>query len=115
MTTETKQRSIRQNKSLHLLMTQLADELNASGKTMMQVLKQGAEIQWTDYSTKEYLLRPFIKAMYGKESTKTLTTKELSKATEAMLDHVAQTTGVALMFPSLETLMENQDDRRNNK
>ena len=105
---EEKQRTAQQNKSLHLLMTQLADELNASGKTMMQVLRQGAEIQWTDYATKEYLLRPFIKAMYGKESTKTLTTKELSKATEAMLDHVAQTTGVALDFPSLESLMEKE-------
>lgn len=89
-------------------MTQLADELNNHGMTMMKVLSQSAEIEWSDYSTKEYLLRPFIKAMYGKTSTKELTTKELTKATDAMLNHVAKTTGVALDFPSVETLMHQQ-------
>ena len=102
-------RTIKQNSSLHLLMQQTADELNASGKTMMRVLKETAEIEWTDYAVKEYLLRPFIVAMYGKRSTKDLTTKELSRATEAMLDHVAKTTGVALSFPSLESLAEKEN------
>lgn len=105
------QRTTKQNNSLHLLMTQLAEELNNSGKTMMKVLSQTAEIEWTAYSTKEYLLRPFIKAMYGKNSTTQLTTKELSDATEAMLRHVAQTTGVALDFPSLESLAQEQKER----
>lgn len=102
---EEKQRTLRQNKALHLLMTQLADELNNHGKTMMRVLNQTADIPWTDVSTKEYLLRPIIRAMYGKTSTTELTTKELTKATDFLLDHVAKTTGVALNFPSLETLM----------
>lgn len=107
-----KQRSLKQNSSLHLLMTQLADELNNHGKTMMKVLSQTAEIEWTPFSTKEYLLRPFIKAMYGKDSTTQLTTKELSQATEAMLRHVSQTTGVALDFPSLESLHEQSKKER---
>ena len=107
-----KKRTTRQNSALHLLLTQLAQELNNSGKTMMKVLRESAEIEWTDYSTKEYLLRPFIQAMYGKTSTTQLTTKELSEATEAMLNHVANVTGVALDFPSIESLM-NQERVKN--
>jgi len=112
MEKEPKKRTNSQNRALHLLMTQLASELNSHGKTMMRVLSKTAEIEWTDYATKEYLLRPFIRAMYGKESTTELTTKELSDATDAMLNHVATTTGVALDFPSLETLMNDQLGRR---
>ncbi len=107
-----KRRTMRQNASLHLLLTQLSSELNDHGKTMMQVLSHDAEIEWTPEAAKEYLLRPFIKAMYQKESTTQLTTKELSKATEAMLDHVAKTTGIALDFPSLESLYEQSKKER---
>lgn len=111
MDKDVKPRSTKQNSALHLLMAQLSEELNNHGKTMMRVLSQTAEIEWTPYSTKEYLLRPFIKAMYGKTSTTQLTTKELSEATEAMLRHVSQTTGVALDFPSLESLQQQQEER----
>lgn len=106
-----KPRTTKQNASLHKLMTELADELNNHGMTMMKVLSHNAEIEWTPVSTKEYLLRPFIKAMFNKQSTTQLSTKELSQATEAMLQHVAKTTGVALDFPSLES-MQNQVTER---
>jgi len=108
MDKEAKQRTLRQNSAMHLMLTQLATELNNHGMTMMKVLSHAAEIEWNDHTTKEYLLRPFIKAMYGKTSTKDLTTRELTKATDAMLDHVAKVTGVALQFPSLETLINEQ-------
>ena len=103
--TEDKKRTLNQNSALHLLLGQLATELNNSGKYMMEVLRHDAEIAWTPEAAKEYLLRPFIKAMYNKSSTTELTTKELSIATEAMLDHVAKTTGLALEFPSIDSLM----------
>lgn len=103
-----KQRTLAQNRALHLLLTQLSNELNEQGLTMMRVLSKNAEIEWTDYAAKEYLLRPFIQAMYGKRSTKSLTTKELSAASEAMLNHVAKVTGVALNFPSIEDIINQQ-------
>lgn len=112
MAEDVKKRTTSQNSALHLLLTQLSNDLNASGKTMMKVLSQTAEIEWTPTSTKEYLLRPFIKAMYNKSSTTDLTTKELSEATEAMLRHVAKTTGVSLDFPSLESLYEQSKGER---
>jgi len=73
MDKEAKQRTLRQNSAMHLMLTQLATELNNHGMTMMKVLSHAAEIEWNDHSTKEYLLRPFLKAMYGKTSTKELT------------------------------------------
>lgn len=109
---EPKQRTLKQNASLHKLLTELADELNASGKTMMKVLSHQAEIEWTPEATKAYLLKPFIKAMYQKESTTQLTTKELSDATEAMLRHVAKTTGLVLDFPSLESMQNKSKQER---
>lgn len=104
-------RTTKQNSALHKLLTELADELNSSGKTMTKVLSQNADILWTPYSTKEFLLKPIIKAMYGKESTTQLSTKELSAACEFMLNHIAKTTGVALEFPSISSMEQESKER----
>lgn len=58
--------------------------------------------------TKDYLLRPFIKAMYNKDSTTELNTKEIGDAMDAMLDHLAKTTGKAFCIPSIESLINNE-------
>lgn len=100
-----KQRTLRQNRSLHLLMGQIADSLNDSGLSMMRVLSVNAEIPWTPEAAKEYLLRPFIKAMYKKESTTQLTTKEVGNAIEAMCVHLVMVTGKSFEMPSIESLI----------
>lgn len=103
-----KQRTLRQNRSLHKLMGDIASELNDSGLYMQMVLKHNAEIWWTPETTKEYLLRPFIRAMYQKESTTELDTKQIGDAMNAMCDHLAKTTGKSFELPSIETLINNQ-------
>jgi hypothetical protein len=103
-----KQRTLRQNRSLHLLMNHIADGLNESGLSMMRVLKHNAEIPWTPEAAKEYLLRPIIIAMYNKSSTKELTTKEIGDAIDVLCGHLVMATGKVFEMPSLETLM-NQD------
>ena len=105
---ETKQRTLKQNKSLHLLMTHIADELNESGLSMMRVLSRQAEIPWTPTSAKDYLFRPFIHAMYSKDSTTKLTTKEIGDAMNAMCDHLAKVTGKVFEIPSIDSLIDNQ-------
>ena len=102
---EEKPRTLTQNASLHLLLTQIANELNDSGLYMQRVLKQDAEIQWTPEAAKEYLLRPFIIAMYQKNSTTQLTTKEIGDAMNAMCDHLAKATGKSFEIPSIESLI----------
>lgn len=105
---EAKQRTKRQNRSMHLLMAHIADGLNESGLYMQRVLKHDAEIQWTPEAAKNYLLRPFIRAMYGKESTTDLTTDEIGKAMDMMIDHLAKTTGKVFEIPSIDALINEQ-------
>ena len=108
METTPKQRTPRQNASLHLLLTHIADELNDSGLYMQQVLKHDAEIPWSPEMVKQLLYRPFIRAMYQKESTKDLDTKQIGDSMNTMCDHLAKTTGKAFEIPSIESLMLQQ-------
>jgi len=103
------QRTLKQNSALHLLLDQLSKELNDNDKTMTRVLKHDAEIFWNKDLAKEYLFRPFLKALHpDKTSSTELTTKELSEVSEQMLNHVAKVTGIALDFPSIQTLMQDK-------
>jgi len=50
-----KQRTLKQNKSLHKFCELLADELNAAGLDMKTVLKPSVDIPWSKTSVKEFL------------------------------------------------------------
>lgn len=108
ITTERRKRTQRQNASLHKLMAEISSELNDHGMYMTQVLRHDAEIAWSPEMVKELLFRPFIRAMYKKESTRDLDTKEIGDAMDAMLDHLAKVTGIALEIPSVESLINQQ-------
>ena len=108
MDKERKQRTNRQNRSLHKLMGEVAGELNDSGLYMQMVLKHNAEIWWTPEMAKDYLLRPFIRAMYGVESTTELDTKQIGDAMNAMCDHLAKTTGKSFEIPSIEAILNSE-------
>lgn len=108
-----KKRTNRQNRALHLLMTQVAEDLNNSGLYMQMVMKHNAEIWWTPEMTKEYLLRPFIRAMYQKESTTELDTKQIGDAMNAMCDHLAKVTGRTFDIPSIESILINKKIKDN--
>ena len=101
-------RTLAQNRSLHLLMTQISDGLNDSGLYMQRVLRHDAEIAWTPEAVKEYLFRPFITAMYSISSTKDLDTKQIGDAMNMMLDHLAKVTGKSFDIPSIESLLINE-------
>ena len=64
-----KQRTIKQNKSLHLWFRLLSDELNAAGLDMKKVLKPTINIPWTDKNVKEFIWRPIQHSMLIKKST----------------------------------------------
>ena len=71
------QRTIQQNKALHVLFQLLADELNNAGLDMRKTLKPEVEIPWTPRNVKEFLWRPIQKAQLNKASTTELTTSEI--------------------------------------
>ncbi len=104
-----KKRTSRQNSALHLYFSHLAAGLNAAGFDMKRTLKQDVDIPWNAETVKEYLWRPIQKAQLMKHSTTQLTTKEIDAVVDTLTRHLGEKTGVYVEFPSIETLIhENQ-------
>lgn len=102
------QRTKQQNKSLWLLFTQLADQLNDSGLYMQKVLKAGVEIQWNKDMVHDYLWVPVMKAQVNKTSTKDMTVVEVDKVFETINKHIGEKFGLVIDFPSIETISLQQ-------
>lgn len=102
-----KQRTIQQNRALHLLFTQLADCLNEQGLTMTKVLKPHVDVPWTARSIKEYMWRSVQEALLAKKSTTQLETQEVDQVFDVIYKHLhEQFPGINLPpFPSIETMM----------
>lgn len=65
-------RTDKQNNSLHLLFTQLADELNARGIDQRVLLRGDMPIDWDKNSVKKRLWQAVQKEVLGNGSTRTL-------------------------------------------
>lgn len=100
-----KQRTIKQNRALHLMFEQLADNLNNEGMSVQKVLT--LEAKFTGKLIKELLWRPTQKWLYKKKSTTELTTKELDEVFEVIQKALAEK-GIEIQFPSIETIMMNE-------
>jgi len=103
-----KQRTLKQNASLHLWCELLADTLNESGLTIEKTLTGKAEIPWSKTTVKEILFKQIMKAMYQKDSTADLTTKELQLVSETLIKYLAETHGLVIDFPSVESMAMKQ-------
>jgi len=104
-----KQRTLTQNRALHLYFQFVADTLNDSGLDMKKVLKPTIDILWTKYSIKEYLWKSVQNVMFGKESTKTLTTKEIDIVYDQLNKFLSEKFGISVPFPSLEELIWQEE------
>lgn len=106
---EEKQRTIIQNRALHLYFQLVADTLNDAGLDMRAVLKPEVEIPWSKDTVKNYLWRPIQEIQLRKKSTTELTTKEIDEIFETMNRHLAKH-GVHEPFPSIEELINRERD-----
>ena len=106
------QRTIQQNKSLHLFFRLLAEELNNSGLDMRKTLKPEIAIPWSPNTIKEYLWRPIQMAQLQKISTTQLTTDEITTIYDTLNRHLGEKFGVFVPFPSIEQLMEEEKTQR---
>lgn len=109
---EAKQRTLQQNRALHLLFGMLAQTLNESGNDMRRTLKEGVDIPWNAESVKEYLWRPIQKAQLQKESTTELTTKDIDAVFETLNRHLGEKLGVHAPFPSVDEVIQKQLGRK---
>lgn len=100
-----KQRTITQNRALHLYFKMLAETLNDAGLDMRVVLKPEIEIPWNGETVKEYLWRPVQKMQLKKQSTTELTTQDINTIYETLNRHLAKS-WTHIPFPSIETQFE---------
>jgi hypothetical protein len=97
------QRTLQQNKALHLWLRQVSEALNDAGFSVMMTLKHDAEIPWTPERAKELLWRPVQEAMTGNESTADQNKLAYSDIEQVIARHLGQKLGVTLPpFPSEE-------------
>lgn len=93
------QRTAQQNKSLHLFCKQVADELNAQGLTVQEVLsKFTMEIDWTPEAVKDLLWKRAQKAYLKKKSTTELDKLEVDPVYEHINRFLSQP-GIAIHVP----------------
>lgn len=101
-----KQRTIQQNKALHKWFTLLSDHLNELGLDMRVVMKPEWKIWWTGEAVKENMFKPLMKAMYGIESTTELSTAQINKVYEQIMQVIGERYGINIPFPSQESTEE---------
>jgi hypothetical protein len=89
-----RQRTMTQNKALHLWFEFLAETLNDAGYDMRKTLREGAEIPWTGSAVKEYLWKPVQEALQGKQSTAEANRVEYTEVREALTEHLYNRLGV---------------------
>ena len=106
--TQPKPRTIKQNSTAHLWFTHIADALNESGNDMQVVLSKRMEVWWTPTSVKECLFKVLAKAMFNKDSTTQLSTKEFTQVTNMLRDVLARDYGVNVDVPSQESLEQKE-------
>lgn len=89
-----KQRTLTQNRALHLFCQWLAETLNDAGYDMRKTLREDVDVPWTQASVKEYLWRPIQAAMTDKQSTTEITTVEPKAIHEVLSRHLGERLGV---------------------
>lgn len=90
------QRTLQQNKALHLFCRLLSDVLNSAGLDQRVVLKETADIPWNEQSIKNSLWKPLEKAMFDHDSTTEANTKDYSQVHEVLVRHLQGKFGVTL-------------------
>lgn len=89
-----KQRTLTQNRCLHLFCEWLAETLNDAGYDMRRTLREDVDLPWSQSSVKEHLWRPIQKAMTDKQSTTEITTVEPTAIHAVLSRHLGQKLGV---------------------
>jgi hypothetical protein len=99
-----RQRTIKQNASLHKYAELLAETLDAGGYDMRTLIR--VPIRPNKDNVKEEMIKPIMKALYPeKESTTQLTTKEMQEVYEVCNRATAQKLGISIEWPSNQPWM----------
>jgi hypothetical protein len=104
--TAERSRTLKQNRSLHKGLDLLCKVLNDAGleqRKVIENMKEGFDLPWTVVSAKEWLYRPYQKALTGKSSTTELITVEPSFVFDVMCRNLAAELGITPpAWPSID-------------
>lgn len=109
---EKKQRSLAQNRAMHKLFTDIANEMLSQG-IGMKVLLENFELEITPEDIKK-LWRAIQFQKTGKKSTKELNTDELDVVWVAMIP-ILRKAGLEAEFPSIQTMLEKEYRQYHNR
>ncbi len=94
------ERTNKQNRSIWLYCTLLAEELNNSGTYMVLFFyKEGAQVSWTKESVMEAIWRPIQIAMFDVKSTTKIKTHQVSEVYEEINRFIGEKFGIHVPFP----------------
>lgn len=97
------ERTMVQNRSLHLWYSLVAEALNDAGYTVQLVLKEKVDLAWDGSKVKELLWRPAQITILGKGSTKELSkTEDIDAVFDHLVRHLGEKFGVQVDFPHNE-------------
>ena len=102
-----KPRTTLQCHSFHLWLERLAESLNDAGYTqdvLLRALKVKAPV--TKDSLKRDIAHGIIQAMFEKDSTAKLTSKEIQELYQVMDQNISEVTGVTVAWPHIEMPLE---------
>lgn len=106
---EEKQRTLQQNRALHIYCKIMSEKLNECGqsqKAVLTKLNENFDIPWTEESFK-CLFREVATLLYSVESTAELSTKELQEVYKVVDARISEITGVREEFPSVESMLND--------
>jgi hypothetical protein len=102
-----KQRTLLQNRSLHLTFSELAKILNEYGLNCDDKIIN-IDVPWSGENVKNIIWRPVQQALLGKSSTTELSTTDIDKVFDIIVKAVAEKTGEVLEWPSIQSIMDKQ-------
>ena len=107
-----KNRTTAQNRALHLYFTFISDELNNLGLEFeYQGLKiKDLSIPYTPKIVKDFVWRPIQVALFDKESTTKLNSKEMNTIIDVITKFFGER-GVYLEFPSIQSLINRNNEK----
>jgi len=99
---KTKQRTGKQNNSIHLYCDLLRETMNDAGldqRLVMSKMKEGFLVPWTQESVKRVFWHNIQKTMFNEESTKKLTTEQVSDVYRIIDKWTSENLNISLPFP----------------
>jgi hypothetical protein len=106
-------RTALQNRALHKYIRDVANEMANNGHSLNVILKPTFEIPSNEKTFKHVIVHPLIKAIFGIESTKDMTTKQINELYDIINKQVGEHCQIHIPFPNTADMHFEELDKLN--